>query len=104
MKATILNLLMGMLIILMFCGALYFVIPAFVEYRQAKATQQRIERDLAEKREQLQELHSRIHALRTDANAIERVAREKFGWCGPDEKIYHFDQPARLPQREFSEQ
>jgi hypothetical protein len=36
-------------------------------------------------------LREQIHSLQTDPDAIERVAREKLGWCREDEKIYHFD-------------
>ncbi|MFO7822071.1 MAG: septum formation initiator family protein [Lentisphaeria bacterium] len=69
----------------------YFLVPAYADYRRAHKEQQRLEQDLAELAIQTQHLEETIHNLQTNPKAVERVAREKFGWCRNNEKIYHFD-------------
>ncbi len=72
-------------------ASLYFILPAFMDWREQKATRERLEKRLKQQNRDINKLQRRIHALRTNPQAIERVAREKFGWCRPNEKIYHIE-------------
>lgn len=80
-------------LIVLCCVAMYLLLPGYTKYRETRATVRQLKESLAEQDQQIQELRKELSALKTDHEAIERVAREKFGWCSPNEKIYHFDPP-----------
>jgi cell division protein FtsB len=74
--------------------------------RENQATREAIERlnsTLGRQAQEIERLNQELRALRTDYRAIERVAREKFGMCRPDEEIYHFETPAGNAQTEAEE-
>lgn len=81
---------------LILCVGAYMIMPVYFEYRQIKLTIVELERSLAEQRQQTLDLRQEIDGLRKDKEAIERVARERFGLCRDGEKIYHFDAPEGL--------
>ena len=76
--------------------AFYVIVPVYFDYNRTKLAIAEIERSLAEQRQEALSLRREITDLREDSKAIERVAREKFGWCRDGEKIYHFDAPVSL--------
>jgi cell division protein FtsB len=83
----------GLLVTL--CGAaLYLLLPAYTEHRHAAEALSELRRNLAAQELEIQKLRLEMSALRTDYRAVERVAREKFGWCRDNEKVYHFDATA----------
>ncbi len=41
------------------------------------------------------QIRQRINALKNNPKAVERVAREKFGWCREGEEIYSFASPSQ---------
>lgn len=88
--------ILAVVILLTVCLALYMMVPAHFESRQIRLTLIEVQKNLAEQRNQNLELRQEIEALRKDRLAIERVAREKLGWCRDGEKIYHFDAPEGL--------
>lgn len=67
--------------------------PANQEYREATRDLMEIDEELARQEEQILRIRREISSLKNDYRAIERVAREKFGYCKDGEKIYHFDNP-----------
>ncbi|NOY82244.1 MAG: septum formation initiator family protein [Kiritimatiellaeota bacterium] len=75
-------------------GDLYFILPAYRGYRNACEDVTDLKRHLMQQRQDIQRLEREIRALRADPRAVERVAREKFGWCRDGEKIYHFEAEA----------
>ena len=85
------------LLIVLFCIALYFILPVYTKYRQAQATMSELQRNLAQQELEIGRLRQEIAALRTDYRAIERVAREKFRLCRDDETIYRFEPPSAGP-------
>jgi len=91
-------------LIVLFCVAIYLLLPGYTKYRETRTTVRQLKESLAEQDQQIQELRTELTKLRTDHEAIERVAREKFGWCSPGEKIYHFDPPAPPAAGPASEQ
>ncbi len=83
--------LFAIILILLSCVALYMLLPAYKDYKETREENRRLQVELAEREARSQELGREINALRSDPAALERVAREKFGWCRDNEKIYHFD-------------
>ena len=71
--------------------AAYFLVPAYADYRRISKEEERLEQQLAELGIEAQTLEQTIHALINDPQAVERVAREKFGLCREGEQIYHFE-------------
>ena len=75
------------------CAVGYFLLPVYAQYRDAKLESDKLEEKLLSVEYEYQRMQEDIHGLKTNPRAVERVAREKFGWCRADEKIYHFDPP-----------
>ena len=82
-----------LIIVVLFVAAVWWLHEPYQEYRKARTEVRRIETRLLEVREQNERLREAIHALKTDPRAIERLAREKFGYCRPNETIYDFSAP-----------
>ena len=80
-------------LILVLCAVGYFLLPVYAEYKEARKEREKLEEQLIKLDWQYQQVEQNIYALQNDPRAVERVAREKFGWCRQDEKIYHFDPP-----------
>ena len=72
------------------CG--YMVYPTYIEYKKTQKELHKIERNLLNRQRVNETFHKNIHKLKSYPRSIERVAREKFGWCRPGEKIYDFDE------------
>ena len=94
------DILLVIVLIAVSCTALYLIVPRYVERERLRDTVNDLQRRVTEQEQETRRLRREISQLRTDPQAIERVAREKFGWCAEGEKIYHFDsrpQPDRDP-------
>ncbi len=88
-------------LILIGSAAAYFLIPAYIRDRHSRTDLEEIRTALREQEQKVRRLRAELQALRTDYRAIERVAREKFRLCRPDEEIYQFEQtPERSVPRE----
>jgi cell division protein FtsB len=72
-------------------GSAYFLAPMHREMRDAQHELAALQESRAGQENRTWELKRQISALRTDEDAVERVAREKFGWCREGEKIYRFE-------------
>ncbi len=70
--------------------------PHYCTYRNLRGDLSATEKTLAERQQEVMQLRKEIEDLRKDRRAIERVAREKFGWCREGETIYHFDATGSL--------
>ncbi|MCF7854805.1 MAG: septum formation initiator family protein [Candidatus Pacebacteria bacterium] len=81
----------AVLLIGLICGAAYFLLPAYKNYSETKGETRELQTTISELSLESRDLQQDIHDLQTDPRAVERVAREKFGWCQDNEKIYHFD-------------
>ena len=95
------NFVFAAVLILVVCGMAYVLLPAYADYKQSRREAQELERKLLQVDVRSQEVRQRIHALKTEPAAVERVAREKFGWCRANEKINHFDPPANVNPAEM---
>lgn len=81
------------LVLVLAGSGLYFLVPAVTDYRHTQGTLEELNNNLTRQEEEEYRLREEISDLNDDPRAIERVAREKFGWCRDGEKIYHFDAP-----------
>lgn len=83
--------LCALFLIVMACVGAYILLPPYRDYQATRTEAKRLREENAEMMRRVQEMRSETHALQTDKRAVERVAREKFGWCREGEKIYHFE-------------
>ena len=77
-------------VILLGVGASRMLLPAYAEYNKTRQQLHEEESNLLKQQMLNETLREKNHKLQTDPRAIERVAREKFGWSRPGEKIYDF--------------
>ena len=79
----------------------YMLVPAYIEYNKTSEQLRDVEKRLLDSQKESEALRGDISDLKTNPAAIERVAREKFGWVKADEKVYDFTKPPRsnLPTR-----
>ena len=81
--------------------------PNYLQCQSLQSELSEKEKLAAEQQREIMQLKQEIEGLRKDSRSIERVAREKFGWCRDNEKIYHFDSsgslgPTTTPTRKSS--
>ena len=70
-------------------GATYLV-PKYKENLQERKRLKDTQESYRQNMIKLEQGRKQIHDLKTSPKAISRVAREKFGFCKPGEKVYHF--------------
>ena len=85
-----------LLLVCVIFGCVYLLLPAYTKYDEARSKLHHLEKKQMQQDLKAQKLREHIYRLKSDPEEIERVAREKLGWCRQDEKIYHFDPPQEL--------
>lgn len=73
-------------------GSVYtlLVSPHKMKREAMRKQVQQVERLLQEKKAERNKLNKLVYDLNHDPATIEKVAREKFGLCKPNEKIYKY--------------
>ena len=66
------------------------IYPAYIDYTKNREQLYEIEKHLLEQQKDNEALRIQNYKLKTDPKAVERVAREKFGWSKSGEKVYDF--------------
>lgn len=66
------------------------LVPSYAEYSQTRKTLHEEEVKILNQEGENEFLREQNHRLQHDPRAIERVAREKFGWSEKGEKIYDY--------------
>ncbi len=88
-KSSILMVFVLMLIIVL--GAM-MIAPRLSELQKLREQLRRLQSDQERQKEEIVFLQKEIDALRrNDSKAVERVARDKFGYSMPGEDIYRID-------------
>ena len=82
--------IIAFVVVCLIIGSCIWVYPAWDEYGRARSKNLELKQRILDYEAENEHLRAEIHKLQTDPRAIERVAREKFGWCRPNEKIYDF--------------
>lgn len=66
--------------------------PAMSNVRELQDELQALQQRHLEQQEEIAQLRREIDALRNgNPQAVERIAREKFGYCRPGEEVFHFE-------------
>jgi len=79
--------------------AIYFILPAYVEYKKTDRLAREAGRLLLDCRQERDALAEEIMHLKLTPAAIERVARDKFNWSRPGETIYQIEYEDDDPRR-----
>ena len=82
--------LIAIAVVLVFVAAGLWLLPAWQDYCKTRKAVVAVESQLLHHQAENEDLQEEIHRLKTDKRAIERVARDKFGYCRPGEKVYDF--------------
>ena len=90
------NVVMFIALILIIVIGVAVLWPNYANTQKLRASLAAQEKVVADQQHEIMQLRQEIDKLRKDTRAIERVAREKFGWCRENEKIYHFDSAGNL--------
>jgi len=84
------HLVISLAVVTLFVAAGLWLLPALQGYRGTSAKLVEADKQVLRYQADNEELRQQIFQLKTDPRAIERVARDKFGFCDPREKIYEF--------------
>ena len=76
--------------------AVVILTPSYKHYAEKKKELAETNKGIADLKHKRRNLQEKIDNLENTPMAVERVAREKFGFCAPGEKIYHFDKQPQL--------
>ena len=87
------NYFLAGLTIAVIAWSLHRVYPTYVEYKKTQRELHQIDRNLLNRQRVNETFRKNIFKLKSYPRSIERVAREKFGWCKAGEKIYDFNEP-----------
>ena len=90
--------------VVIFLILLAFVLLVLVWYLPLVQKNERYRKDILRKDNQIQaeeetsrQLKTEMDALRNDPKAVERLARDKFGYAKPGETVVRFESPATNP-------
>lgn len=83
---------------LLFLGVAAVVVPIRIleadglpRYRTLKTELRRVERDNDRLRMRIRSLRAQVSALRSDPEAVEKIARDELGLVRSDEMVIHFE-------------
>ena len=66
------------------------VYPSYLDYKKTQRQLYELDQKLLQQQRKNEELLEKAHDLKTNPKSVERVARDKFGWSRPGEKVYDF--------------
>lgn len=70
--------------------AFALLFPAYNDLKKMKARITEIEQELEKRKTEAMELRQLLLELETNPKAIEKIAREKYNLCKPDDVIYKY--------------
>ena len=73
-------------------GSIIQIIPVYLQKRKAEETVQEKKQILEKVQDDYRSIQQQIHDLEHSPAAVERVAREKFNYCRPNETIYVYSE------------
>ena len=83
-----------LLLIAFAIGIGYLCVPLMQQNARMRQRNLELEAQVQREEEIARQLKASLDALRSDPNAIERLAREKLGYAKPGEVIIRFQEPA----------
>ncbi len=64
-----------------------------IKYFRMKAQHDSLQREIASLRQDNAKLLQEVHALKTDPDRVEQIARDKLGLARPGEIVYYYGEP-----------
>ena len=72
------------------CLGGYYLLPSYQENQQLRRQLESTSQQLLKNQENIDRRRRMVNDLNHNREAVARVAREKFGLCGPKERVYKF--------------
>ncbi len=91
--------LLYLIIALALLAGTALLLPVYREYQKKRTELADLKHRLADKQAVSAELNREVGALQTSPDAVEKVAREKFGLCREGETVYKYPQPRSQEER-----
>ena len=66
------------------------IFPAYHKHKTMKLRQQEVTQELNSHKNECIALRKKLHAVENSSEEVERIAREKFNYCKPNETVYKF--------------
>ncbi|HOG49185.1 MAG TPA: septum formation initiator family protein [Lentisphaeria bacterium] len=89
---TFRDILLILVCVILFGVAFVLLTPALSDIRNLQEELQTLQMKYEAQQQEVAQLQKEIDDLRSGKpQAVERVAREKFGYCRPGEEVFHFE-------------
>ena len=66
------------------------IFPSYHKNKTMKIRQQEVSKELNKHKNDCLVLKKRLHAVESSTEEVEKIAREKFNYCKPNETVYKF--------------
>jgi cell division protein FtsB len=66
------------------------IFPAYHKNKTMKIRQQEVTQELNKHKSECIVLRKKLHAVENSTEEVEKIAREKFNYCKPNETVYKF--------------
>jgi len=94
-KSTVSTYLLLFVLALIFAAAAVLLLPVYRNYQKKQAELRGLTERLNDKRDESARLKTEVSDLRDSPDAVERVAREKFGLVKPGERVIRYPVPKK---------
>lgn len=94
-KSTVSTYLLFFVLILVLAAAAVLLLPVYRDYQKKQQELAEVNAQLNDRKEERTELSSEVSGLARSPEAVEKVAREKFGLVKEGETVFRYDPPAR---------
>lgn len=94
-KTTVSTYLLFFVLILVIAAAAVLLLPVYRDYQKKQQELAAVKEELNDRKEERTELSTEVTALGRSPEAVEKVAREKFGLVREGETVFRYDPPAR---------
>ena len=89
-KRKIVSYFFYLLVALLVLSSAVLILPVYRKYQKRHEYLAKLKEEAAIKTAESIELNRTVHSLKNSSEAVEKVAREKFGLAAPDEKIMRY--------------
>ena len=66
------------------------IFPAWHKYKSMQQRKQEVTEELNKHKSDCIQLKKQLHAVENNSTEVEKIAREKFNYCKPNETVYKF--------------
>lgn len=94
-KSTVSTYLLFFVLILVLAAAAVLLLPVYRDYQKKQQELAEANARLNDRKEERTELSAEVIALGRSPEAVEKVAREKFGLVKEGETVFRYDPPAK---------